>query len=329
MTLPEFTMGAFVILCPHIIFFLICKLAEKVCAPTEVELPYTMWFPLLAIPIISILGVAYISYLATHSSLSIEDSNMLQFPLLLMCLLVNIIVFYLYGKLSELVQKRVQSALFEQQLHLQEEHYQALISAHEQIRSIRHDMKNHLEAISLLAAEHKDREIGEYLNEITSQIRLSDDTIFTGNSGIDAILNLKMNEAAVKRISVSNSILVPHNLSISFSDAVVVLGNIFDNAIEACERDHVKEPYICFKMQYVDSMLFIEIKNSIDHTPEAGKYLLSSRKDDAFYHGLGLKNVRHIIEKYSGTMNIDIQDNCFVNKIVLYGIQTKNDKVPM
>ena len=70
-------------------------------------------------------------------------------------------------------------------------------------------------------------------------------------------------------------------------------------------------------MQYVDSMLFIEIKNSIDHTPEAGKSLLSSRKDDAFYHGLGLKNVRHIIEKYSGTMNIDIQDNCFVNKIVL------------
>ena len=129
-----------------------------------------MWFPLLAIPIISILGVAYISYLATHSSLSIEDSNMLQFPLLLMCLLVNIIVFYLYGKLSELVQKRVQSALFEQQLHLQEEHYQALISAHEQIRSIRHDMKNHLEAISLLGAEHKDREIGDYLNEITSQI---------------------------------------------------------------------------------------------------------------------------------------------------------------
>lgn len=62
-----------------------------------------------------------------------------------------------------------------------------MISAHEQIRSIRHDMKNHLEAISLLAAEHKDREIGEYLTEITSQIRLSDDTIFTGNSGIDAI----------------------------------------------------------------------------------------------------------------------------------------------
>ena len=288
-----------------------------------------MWLPLLVIPLISILGVAYISYLATHSRLSIEDTNMIQFPLLLMFLLVNIIVFYLYGKLSELVRTRVQSALSEQQLHLQEEHYQALISAHEQIRGIRHDMKNHLEAISLLAAENKNCEICEYLNEIVSQIELSDDTIFTGNSGIDAILYLKINEATGKGITVCKSILIPHDLSISFSDAVVVLGNIFDNAIEACERDHVKEPLIYFKMQYVDDMLFIEIKNSIGYKLEAGKSLLSSRKNDAVYHGIGLKNVRNIIEKCSGTMNVDIEDNCFVNKIVLYGIQTKNDKVPI
>ena len=190
-------------------------------------------------------------------------------------------------------------------------------------------MKNHLEAISLLAAEHKNSEICEYLNEIVSQIKLSDDTIFTGNSGIDAILNLKINEAVGKGITVSKSILIPHDLSISFSDVVAVLGNVFDNAIEACKRDHVKEPLIYFKMQYVDGMLFIEIKNSIGYKPEVGKSLLSSRKNDAVYHGLGLKNVRHIIEKYSGTMNVDIEDNCFVNKIVLYGIQTKNDKVPM
>ena len=57
-------------------FFLICKLAVKVCSPDEVKLPYKMWLPLLAIPLISVLGVAYISYLATHSSLSIEDTNM-------------------------------------------------------------------------------------------------------------------------------------------------------------------------------------------------------------------------------------------------------------
>ena len=195
MALQDFYMGIFIIFFPHIIFFVICKLAGKVCAPTEVKLPYKMWLPLLAIPLISILGVAYISYLATHSSLSIEDTNMIQFPLLLMFLLVNIIVFYLYGKLSELVQKRVEGALFEQQLHLQGEHYQALINAHNQIRGIRHDMKNHLEAISILAGQHKDEEILRYLNDIVNQIKLSDNTIFTGNSGIDAILNLKLSEA--------------------------------------------------------------------------------------------------------------------------------------
>ena len=62
-------------------------------------------------------------------------------------------------------------------------------------------MKNHLEAISLLAAEHKDREIGEYLNEITSQIRLSDDTIFTGNSGIDCKCQRKSEPGAHEKVS--------------------------------------------------------------------------------------------------------------------------------
>lgn len=328
MALQDFYMGIFIIFLPHIIFFVICKLAGKVCAPTEVKLPYKMWLPLLAIPLISILGVAYISYLATHSSLSIEDTNMIQFPLLLMFLLVNIIVFYLYGKLSELVQKRVEGALFEQQLHLQEEHYQALINAHDQIRGVRHDMKNHLEAISILAGQHKDEEILRYLNDIVNQIELSDNTIFTGNSGIDAILNLKLSEAIRKGISISKSILVPHDLSIPFSDSVVILGNIFDNAIEACGRDHIKEPLICFKMQYIDSMLFIEIKNKTTSKNDPPN-LLRSRKPDTAYHGLGLKNVRHIVERYNGTMNISIEDGFFTNKIILYGVQAKNDELPL
>ena len=58
---------------------------------------------------------------------------MIQFPILVLFLSVNILVFYLYGKLSELVQEKVDKALFEQQLHLQETHYEALINAHEPV----------------------------------------------------------------------------------------------------------------------------------------------------------------------------------------------------
>ena len=213
-------------------------------------------------------------------------------------------------------------------IHLQEEHYQALINAHDQIRGIRHDMKNHLEAISILAGQHKDEEILRYLNDIVNQIEVSDNTIFTGNSGIDAILNLKLSEAIRKGISISKSILVPRDLSIPFSDSVVILGNIFDNAIEACGRDHIKEPLIYFKMQYVDSMLFIEIKNKTTSKNDP-QNLLRSRKPDTAYHGLGLKNVRHIVERYNGTMNISIEDGFFTNKIILYGVQAKNDELPL
>ena len=81
-------------------------------------------------------------------------------------------------------------------------------------------------------------------------------------------------------------------------------------------------------MQYVDSMLFIEIKNKTTSKNDP-QNLLRSRKPDTTYHGLGLKNVRHIVERYNGTMNISIEDGFFTNKIILYGVQAKNDKLPL
>lgn len=51
--------------------------------------------------------------------------------------------------------------------------------------------------------------------------------------------------------------------------------------------------------------------------------------DLSTYHGLGLKNVRHIVERYNGTMNISIEDGFFTNKIILYGVQAKNDELPL
>ena len=159
MSLSENQLGIIIVFFPHIIFYLFCLLSGKVCSASNIVLPYKMWVPILLIPFASITGMAYTSYLATNSTLPISEANMIQFPILVLFLSVNILVFYLYGKLSELVQEKVDKALFEQQLHLQETHYEALINAHEQIRSIRHDIKNHIGTISYLAAKYHNSEI--------------------------------------------------------------------------------------------------------------------------------------------------------------------------
>ena len=287
MSLSENQLGIIIVFFPHIIFYLFCLLSGKVCSASNIVLPYKMWVPILLIPFASITGMAYTSYLATNSTLPISEANMIQFPILVLFLSVNILVFYLYGKLSELVQEKVDKALFEQQLHLQETHYEALINAHEQIRSIRHDIKNHIGTISYLAAKYHNSEIEQYLTDLSQQIGETDKTVYTGNSGIDAITSLKLTEAGKQGIKITESILIPKDLDIPFAEAVILLGNLFDNAIEACIKIREKKPYIFFKLQYVNSMLYVEMKNSA--TDKAN--MLHSEKADALFHGLGLKNI--------------------------------------
>ena len=325
MSLSENQLGIIIVFFPHIIFYLFCLLSGKVCSASNIVLPYKMWVPILLIPFASITGMAYTSYLATNSTLPISEANMIQFPILVLFLSVNILVFYLYGKLSELVQEKVDKALFEQQLHLQETHYEALINAHEQIRSIRHDIKNHIGTISYLAAKYHNSEIEQYLTDLSQQIGETDKTVYTGNSGIDAITSLKLTEAGKQGIKITESILIPKDLDISFAEAVILLGNLFDNAIEACIKIREKKPYIFFKLQYVNSMLYVEMKNSA--TDKAN--MLHSEKADPLFHGLGLKNICRVVDNYNGTMNTTFENGTFIVKIVLYGVKTKSNELPV
>ena len=325
MSLSENQLGIIIVFFPHIIFYLFCLLSGKVCSASNIVLPYKMWVPILLIPFASITGMAYTSYLATNSTLPISEANMIQFPILVLFLSVNILVFYLYGKLSELVQEKVDKALFEQQLHLQEAHYEALINAHEQIRSIRHDIKNHIGTISYLAAKYHNSEIEQYLTDLSQQIGETDKTVYTGNSGIDAITSLKLTEAGKQGIKITESILIPKDLDIPFAEAVILLGNLFDNAIEACIKIREKKPYIFFKLQYVNSMLYVEMKNSA--TDKAN--MLHSEKADPLFHGLGLKNICRVVDNYNGTMNTTFENGTFIVKIVLYGVKTKSNELPV
>ena len=114
-------------------------------------------------------------------------------------------------------------------------------------------------------------------------------------------------------------------MDIPFAEAVILLGNLFDNAIEACIKIREKKPYIFFKLQYVNSMLYVEMKNSA--TDKAN--MLHSEKADPLFHGLGLKNIRRVVDNYNGTMNTTFENGTFIVKIVLYGVKTKSNELPV
>lgn len=84
--------------------------------------------------------------------------------------------------------------LLKQQICFQEKHYKDMIVSHEQIRRIRHDMKNHLNTIFLLYSKGSQEELLDYLHSASDLIGQTEQVISTGNPGFDAVLNMKLNE---------------------------------------------------------------------------------------------------------------------------------------
>lgn len=132
----------------------------------------------------------------------------------------------------------------------------------------------------------------------------------------DAILNAKLYEATAKGISFEYKILCSLENRMEDDDMVSLLGNVIDNAIEACE--HVKgKKRIQFEVKREQAYLIFIVKNSIENSVLKDNPKLKTTKNDKGIHGLGIKSIKKIVEKYDGFVNNDEKDNEFICKIMI------------
>lgn len=139
--------------------------------------------------------------------------------------------------------------------------------------------------------------------------------VSTGNKNIDSLMNYLLGKAMQQLQNVEHEITVPSDLEISTFDLNVILGNLIENAIEAAERSYDKwlSVYIFFEK----GMLAIEVKNSFSHELKADGDTYKTTKQEPG-HGIGLKNVKKVVEKYDGDMEILKADQQFEVNILLY-----------
>ena len=121
---------------------------------------------------------------------------------------------------------------------------------------------------------------------------------------------------------------MPQELDISAFDWNIILGNLMDNAIEAARRS--RDKFLQLKVHYQKGMLFIAIRNSFDgELLKAQERYLSTkdydREDESQVHGLGIRNVRRIVEKYNGSMEISDCGHIFEVRILMY-VSIKRDR---
>ena len=216
----------------------------------------------------------------------------------------------------KLFDKLVDKRLAAYQRELIEIHYAEVENMYRQMRGWRHDYRSHIQVMKAHAAQGEWEALRAYLDQLEDDLSTVDTVVKTGNPMADAILNSKISLARSKGIPVRADASVPVKLRISELDLCVILGNLFDNAIEASLALPEEERLIRVYMDMKGTQLYISCTNFT----AAGKRqktggLFRSTKGEG--HGFGLVRIDAIVERLGGWLSRNSEEGAFTTEILL------------
>lgn len=226
-----------------------------------------------------------------------------------------VIIYYLFLRISRLNQVKQDYALLQLQFDSEQKNSRIIRHMYEEIREVRHDIKNHLLCISLLAEQDRCGEILEYIQDFSEKQRTMEYTfVFTGNDVFDAIVNTKLSVAEQDGVKCSAQI-EGTEFPMSQSDVSVLLGNLLDNAYEAAKMAEDKRIDMCLSRQ--GAYVRIRIQNTVKHPVLEMNPELVTSKADKEIHGYGTKNIRKIVERYDGILRYHEEGDLFICDILI------------
>ena len=178
-----------------------------------------------------------------------------------------------------LISKQIDKRIAAYQRELIETHYQEVENMYRQIRGWRHDYRNHIQTMKVLATNGDMEGIKAYLDELDTDLNSVDTVVKTGNPMADAILNSKLSLARSKCITVRCDAHIPVRLKMSELDLCCIIGNLFDNAIEASLSLPEAERLIRVYMDMKGTQLYISFTNftSAKKLTKVGKRFQTSK----------------------------------------------------
>ena len=212
--------------------------------------------------------------------------------------------------------KRIDRQIAAYQRELIETHYREVDNMYRQIRSWRHDYRNHIQTMKAYAASGDLDAIRRYLDLLDEDLTTVDTVIKTGNPMTDAILNSKISLARSKDIQVIADAHVPVRLKSSEIDLCCILGNLFDNAIEASIQLPREQRCIRVYIDMKNTQLYISFTNFTagKKLPKEGSRFRSTKGEG---HGFGLVRIDAIVERLEGYISRNSEDSAFTTEILL------------
>ena len=229
------------------------------------------------------------------------------------------------GLFSLLFGRAIDKRIAGYQNELMTKHCDEVQNIYRTMRVWRHDYHNHIQAMKVLTIQMRENgrndepleQLEEYLNKLNDDLTAVDTVVKTGNVMLDPILNSKLSLMKAKKLPVNVKASVPASFPISEVDLCAVIGNLLDNAMEACERQQAEnERFIRVYIGVLKQHLYISVSNSVSGgVKKAGKRYLSTKR--SANHGYGLMRIDRIAAKYHGYVNRQNEEGVFVTEVML------------
>lgn len=287
---------------------IILCITYKICKNFFYRITWKDFLVITAIFLIALIAF----FFDTLSHLNLNQTGDVLHYISLVVLPGLFILIFLYVKNTMYLREQEQRDKIQiAQLQQQYSYYQEKMKDEERVRSIYHDLKNHLLVMESRQNTEETRQMAETLR---SQIADYEDYVHTGNEFLDIILKDKAAKAREKQIDFSTLVDFKGMDFIEPLDISTIFGNAIDNAMEASERLPEDQRLVTVKAERVRDMLIITVENN---TLPGTQPAEGTTKKDRFVHGFGIPNIKKAVEKYDGQCSFRQEDGTYLLKILI------------
>lgn len=224
-------------------------------------------------------------------------------------------IFFLAENNQRFLRRSYEESMQEYQNKVVKKQVEEVQNLYLTMRGWRHDYHNHLQALKAQIQMNQLELANEYLSRLEQDLDDIRQLVESGNVSLDAILNSKLSYAIKQNISVNYKASVPQSLTVSDIDLCVLIGNLVDNAVEACEKLPQEERFLRLYIGVFRKQLYISVTNATGEVIKKldNEYITAKRGN----HGHGLKRIDNTVEKYGGFINRKNEPGVFATEIML------------
>lgn len=277
------------------------------------ELTIQQYFSFLFLPIFSFVYIlTLVKFLQGQWMVSIEEDITLFIINLVLIIFFNVFITNIFEAISKNNELKNKVEFYEKQKNIEYEYYTALELKYNSSRKVIHDIKNHMQTIDSLYESGESKEAKVYLKDMYGLLDSLGQKIYTENKVLNVVINDKVHLA--KKNDIDIKVLIG-DVDLSFIkeiDITTIISNLLDNAIEGTKETENRE--ITLKIDKFNNFLIINVVNSFKKVKVIHEEFRTTKEN---HLGLGLKNIKRTVEKYSGSINIKTSDNIFKINIMI------------